>query len=76
MHWAPKSAEITLKSKPKKKKKTPQVHLKPNLSAESQAETFLDQSENESAEGVTGFPESWPINSEGPLTQGHSIPCT
>ena len=37
---------------------TPQVPLKQNLSAEPQAEeTFLDQSENESAGRVTGLPE-------------------
>ena len=36
---------------------TPQVPLKQNLSAEPQAETFLDQSENESAGRVTGPPE-------------------
>lgn len=52
---------------------TPQAQVKQNLSAEPQAETFLEQSENESARRVTGLPESRPINSEG---QGHRVPCT
>lgn len=52
---------------------TPQAQVKQNLSEEPQAETFLEQSENESAGGVTGLPESRPINSEG---QDHSVPCT
>lgn len=71
-HWALRSAQAMLKSE-LEGDETLQVHLKQNLFAEPQAETFLDQSENESAGGVTHLPESRPINREG---QGHSVPCT